>query len=80
MNYLDSDIESLMIKRVYDMAGVTPSCVKVKLNGKNIECKDFNSYVDLYLKAAETSELPKIVEKVKHDRWEVVASLSDGQF
>lgn len=49
MNNLDDDIVSLMTKRVYDLAGVTPSNVKVKLNGKNIDVKNFNSYVDLYL-------------------------------
>jgi DNA topoisomerase-2 len=49
MTHLDDDIVSLMTKRVYDLAGVTPANVKVKLNGQNVDIKNFNSYVDLYL-------------------------------
>ena len=78
MTALDDDIVSLMTKRVYDMAGCTPANVKVKLNGKSIDVKNFNSYVDLYLKSDENKTLPKIVEKTSSDRWEVVCSLSDG--
>jgi DNA topoisomerase-2 len=63
MTELDEDIVSLMTKRVYDLAGVTPGHVKVKLNGRNIECKDFNTYVDLYLQAEEHKTLPKLIEK-----------------
>lgn len=80
MTHLDEDIESIMTKRVYDLAGVTPACVRVKLNGKSIEIKNFLSYVDLYLQTEENKILPKIVENVTNDRWQVVASLSDGQF
>lgn len=80
MSYLDEDIVSLMEKRVYDLAGVTPSSVKVMLNGKNIETKNFVDYVDLYLQTEENKSLPKIVEKTQSDKWEVICSLSDGQF
>ena len=80
MSTLDEDIVSLMTKRAYDMAGCTPATVKVKLNGKIIDIKNFNSYVDLYLQTQENKELPKIVEKTTSDRWEVICSLSDGQF
>jgi DNA topoisomerase-2 len=78
MTVLDKDIVSIMYKRVYDLAGITPSNVKVKLNGKIIEVKNFLNYVDLYLKTEETKVLPKIIERDDHERWEVVASLSDG--
>jgi len=81
MDSLDADTVSLMAKRVYDLAGVTDKRVKVKLNGKLIVCKDFSSYCDLYLKNVEHRELPKIEEvKNRSERWEVVCSLSDGQF
>ena len=33
---IDKDIESLLVKRVYDLAGVTPNSVGVYLNGKKI--------------------------------------------
>lgn len=79
MNSMDADICSLMTKRAYDLAGVTDRKIKVYLNGKKIEIKDFHGYCDLYLKNNENKELPKIVEK-KNDRWEVVASTSDGEF
>lgn len=78
MEKLDDDIVSLMTKRVYDLAGTTPATVKVKLNGKLIDVKNFNSYVDLYLQTSENKELPKIIEKTQNDRWEVICSHSDG--
>jgi DNA topoisomerase II len=80
MDKLDDDIVALMTKRVYDMAGCTPAAVRVKLNGKVIDIKNFISYVDLYLETVENKELPKIIEKPASDRWEVVCSMSDGQF
>ena len=80
MEHLDDDIISLMTKRVFDMAGCTPASVKVKLNGKMIDIKNFNSYVDLYLQTSENNTLPKIIEKTNSERWEVICSLSDGQF
>jgi DNA topoisomerase-2 len=49
MDILDDDIVSLLVKRAYDIAGVTSSKVKVYLNGKQIKVKDFEAYCDLYL-------------------------------
>ena len=81
MEVLDDDIIALMTKRAYDLAGVTPASVKVKLNDQQIDVKNFVSYADFYLQTKENSELPKIVEKSpSSDRWEVICSLSDGQF
>ena len=79
MTHLDEDIVALMTKRVYDLAGVTNSKIKVTLNGKTIPVKTFSDYAKLYLKNEETRELPCIAEK-KTDRWEVICSLSDGAF
>ena len=79
MEALDDDIISLMTKRVYDMAGCTPATVKVRLNDKAIDIKNFLTYVDLDLQTREKSELPKIIEsKPSSDRWEIACSLSDG--
>jgi hypothetical protein len=75
---MDEDIVSLLTKRAYDLAGI--SKVKVVLNGRRIAVKDFQSYCDLYLANArkeQEADLPKITE-VKHPRWEIAASLSDG--
>ena len=81
MSIMDGDIVSLMTKRAYDLAGVVDGKVNVVVNGKMIGIKNFNLYCDLYLKNQESlaDDLPKIVEK-KQPRWEVIASLSDGQF
>ena len=79
MQVMDEDTVSLLTKRAYDMAGCTDSKVKVFLNGSRIKINDFNQYCDLYLQTEENKELPKIVEK-HHDRWEIIASLSDGEF
>lgn len=79
MEKLDKDIVALFTKRAYDMAGCTDRRVQVKLNGKLIQIKDFKDYCDLYLNTEEHKELPKIQE-IKSDRWEVICSLSDGQF
>jgi len=79
MDKMDDDTVALLKKRAYDLAGVTNQKVKVFLNGKKIEVKNFEEYCGLYLKGDEEKDLPKILEK-KHDRWEIIASLSDGQF
>lgn len=77
MEVLDKDIQSLMIKRVYDLAGCTHKSVKVYLNGKRIKVKEFKDYVSLYL--PEDGEKIRLYEKV-NDRWEVFVSISDGHF
>jgi DNA topoisomerase II len=41
MTHLDDDIVSLLTKRVYDIAGVSDRRVRVKLNGRSIEIRDF---------------------------------------
>jgi len=79
MHSMDPDTVSLLTKRAYDLAGVSDSKVKVMLNGQRIEIKNFVDYCDLYLNNKENMDLPKIIEK-KTDRWEIIASLSDGQF
>jgi DNA topoisomerase-2 len=79
MEELEPDIVALFSKRAYDMAGLSAGRVRVTLNGKRLDIKDFDDYVQLYLKNQEHRELPKIKE-AKSDRWEVICSLSDGQF
>ncbi|XP_054812803.1 DNA topoisomerase 2 [Prosopis cineraria] len=82
MSYLEEDVVALMKKRVVDLAGCLGKTVKVELNGRLIRLKSFRDYADLYLKSAEKSRpvpLPRIHAKAG-DRWEICASLSDGQF
>ena len=48
---ISKDMESLLVKRVYDLAGVTPATVAIYLNGKKITgVKNFQTYTDLYFK------------------------------
>lgn len=49
---LSDDFYSLLVKRVYDLAGVTDSGLKVYLNGEQIKIKSFENYVKLYLDSA----------------------------
>ncbi len=67
---LDNDTVMLLSKRVYDLAGVTPACVGVYLNGKKLQVKNFEQYCDMYL-----PENP-VKFHMKEDRWEVCVSQS----
>ena len=87
MRVLDKDILDLMYKRVYDMAGVIGGNVKVQLNNKRLPIQGFSAYVDMYLSASKkaegtTNEIIKVTDNknTNNPRWEVIASLSDGQF
>ena len=73
-------MESLLMKRVYDLAGVTPATVGVYLNGKKITgVKNFQTYTDLYFSAKQDdgSKVFKVYEAVGQ-RWEVCATLSES--
>lgn len=85
MTSLDADIVSLMMKRVYDIAGSIGETTKIYLNNKRLPVKGFKDYCELYLKAfSAEGEVPRVHDKV-NSRWEIVISLSDpkegcGQF
>ena len=70
---LTSDMIKIIEKRTYDMAAWTDNSVNVYLNGKKIESKNFERYVDLYI--GTKTETPRAYEKV-NDRWEVCACLT----
>lgn len=77
MPAFQGDIVAILKKRVYDLAGI--SKLRVFLNKKLIKVTNFSKYVDFYL--TNPSETPKIHDKdLENKRWEVVVSLSDGQF
>ena len=84
MTELDNDIISLLKKRVYDVAGTSPIRIKVYLNDKLINIKDFSEYADLYIKNRYFDEenkilYPKILVN-STERWEVIFSMTDGAF
>lgn len=85
---IDDDLESLLYRRIYDLAG-TVKGVKVYLNNDQIKLKDFKSYCELYAKAiahernAEEGGDAKttvVMDKETPRRWEVGFTVSDGTF
>jgi len=81
MTHIDDDLEAVLKKRVYDIAGCLPQPMKVFLNEERIKIKGFKDYVQLYLQP-EREDMPKptIVHQKVNDRWEVAFAPSDGQF
>ncbi|KAI2635452.1 DNA topoisomerase [Xylaria nigripes] len=85
---IDDDLESLLYRRVYDMAG-TIRGIKVYLNDEHIKLS-FANYCGLYAKAIaserslEEGTVPDstvVLEDSKgHPRWEVAFAVSDGSF
>ena len=86
---IDDDLEALLLRRVYDMAG-TVRGVKVHLNGEAVKLPTFKAYCDLYAKAIGAERTAEegvpancTVEFDKdkgHPRWEVAFAVSDGNF
>ncbi|ODQ54837.1 type II DNA topoisomerase [Saitoella complicata NRRL Y-17804] len=80
---MDADLESLIKRRVYDMAGTMKGC-KVFLNNERIKVKNFKQYVEMYVNSvapdATTGKPPPIVHEVVSDRWEIAFTVSDGSF
>lgn len=96
MNGIDDDIEALMMKRVYDMAGTVKN-VNVWLNGERIKIANFKQYTEMYVKAvqamndtandpdglASPDAKPTIIYESVEDKgkmWEVAFAVSDGSF
>ncbi|KAG0028757.1 DNA topoisomerase 2 [Podila clonocystis] len=77
MEGIDDDLEALLKKRTYDMAGCVKG-VKVFLNGERIKIKSFKEYIDMYMPEGE--EKPKLIFDTPNDRWEIACVPSDGQF
>jgi len=70
---LSKDMKMLIIKRIYDIAAVTDKTVKVKYNGKQLEIKTFEKYLDLYIGDKKTSER---AYETPNERWEYAVSIS----
>ena len=68
---LTDDMLSLMIRRFYDISGITDNKINVYFNDKKINIKSFKEYVELY-----SSSSKKIYEKTS-DRWEYCVCSSD---
>ncbi len=87
---IDDDLESLIYRRVYDMAG-TVEGVKVHLNGEHIKL-GFKKYCEMYAKAIAKERDDEAVDEQPpaatvqfedtktHRRWQVGFTVSDGTF
>ena len=68
-NYSE-DMISLMVKRVYDIAGCTEGNLLTYINGKNIKINNFNEYSLLYS--------PKSPMYLRVDpKWDIIVAISD---
>ena len=72
---MTDDIYQLFEKRAYDACATTDPSVSVYFNGKKLEIKSFEKYVDLYI-GDKSGGQPRAFEIV-NDRWEVAATYSE---
>jgi DNA topoisomerase-2 len=82
LSSIDDDLEALIKKRVYDIAGCVKK-VKVYLNDERITVNSFKDYIGLYVKSVHNDEKddePNVVHEVANDRWEIGFMESEGQF
>ncbi|OLL26098.1 DNA topoisomerase 2 [Neolecta irregularis DAH-3] len=82
MEVMDDDIEGVIKRRVYDIAGCVKG-IKVYLNGTLLKINSFKKYIDLYVNsktAEEGGTERKVYHEIVSDRWEVAVTHSDGQF
>ena len=71
---LSTDMASLLRRRVYDAAAVTPSTVAVRLNGKVLPVKTFKDYIKMFGVEGAVASLA-----TKNARWEVgIVASSNG--
>jgi len=76
MNNIDPDMMSLLKRRTFDIPAVSDHSVKkvkVSYNNDNINIKNFQQYIDLYIGPKEES---KRVYESCDDRWEVAVAIS----
>jgi DNA topoisomerase-2 len=91
MDGMEDDLEALLKRRVYDLAG-TCRGVKVYLNGTKIKLGEgksgaFKKYMEMYTKAIKrergeeaANDTSEIITESPDPRWEVGFAVSDGTF
>ena len=73
MDGTDSQLGNIILKRVYDIAGVTGDDIKVTFNGNLIQVKNFQSYINMYL--GDKNETPRAYQDSLG--WQIGATVSD---
>jgi DNA topoisomerase-2 len=75
MKGLTNDMFNLLYKRCYDVAACTPKSVKIRVNGKEIKCREFKDYIKMYYQDNDTDgnkiSKPKIAYRKVNSRWEI---------
>lgn len=74
---MTDDIKNLLVRRVYDIAGITDKNIKVKLNSQLISIKNFVQYIDLYIGSKEENK--RCHEAHDNERWEYAVAISPSQ-
>lgn len=74
MHKLDSDIISLMTRRVYDISASLGKTVKVFLNGKRLDVKSAEDYFSLYI--GSKTDAKRAFEQTPNG-WDIGVSCSD---
>jgi len=73
---LTPEMSLLFKKRVFDIAAVTNSKIKVRYNNELVPVKNFKNYIDLFV-----TDKSNIVYETTDDRWEYAVSLCpNGEF
>ena len=71
---LTDNIKNIILRRCYDIAGITPKDVNVYFNDKKLSVKNFEQYAKMYFGS-------KVIYEKINDRWEICACPSnDGIF
>ena len=73
LDNIDKNHIALIQKRIYDVAGISPSNVNVFFNNTKIPINSFSEYVNLYIGSEEKA--PRVVEKCG-DRWTIILAPS----
>ena len=78
---LSDDMYSLLIRRVYDLAGTTNSRVRVHLNGKLLPVHTFEQYIHLFLQKDDDGNINDkqlVYSEIVPNRWSVGVLYDSG--
>jgi DNA topoisomerase-2 len=71
---LTGEVIALLQKRIYDIAAVTDTSIKVKFNDQLVPVKNFSQYIDLYIGNKDASK--RVYQLDESGRWEYAVALT----